>query len=363
MLQDSDLISQYTEFILNNLPEWNHSKSEADISVIAQKEKFAAETAKIDRTADINSQLKQLGKIIKDSVPDNHICLFDTAKHQLVEKQNPSYSKFEYNLAYASDNELKKYLLEEVKHFKMQNGRPQWMIATSKQNSQNIGIIAIPSFAGDVDCQATVRKQFTEHLITQKKQYSWKDIIFDFRGNTGGDAEIIKEIGERLSGKSLLYADICEYVKNVPQNPEQNKIFSLKRFRRKTSPQYPSSDDDKFYGHLYILQDGWCASATEGAIYMLSQIANSTTVGETTAGTFAGGGCVNIPFSYGTLRIGTEYRERSKNGRLIKEKEGIPADIPTSAKSAYHQALKMIINHTLPHQTILSEFIRKNKNL
>lgn len=341
------LIKQYVDFILHNLPEWNYSQAVNNEVVQRQKQTFAKAVSLIDETQEIDSQLKQLGKIIKDFVPDNHIALFDSQHRQLVAKKEPSYSRRAHNLAYKSSEELTSLNLTNVNHYKIQKGQPQWMIATQHQGEICTGIVAIPSFGGDYEEQIHTRKEFIAAVFETKAKQKWQNIIFDFRGNSGGDAEIIKEIGERMSGKSLNYADLCEVIEAKPQNENQAKILGQTYHIRPQTTQYQSQSGDKFRGNIYILQDAWCASATEGAIFMLSQIPNSQTIGENTAGTFAGGACTEIPFEHGSLIIGTEYRQRSRNGREIKEKEGQTPDIETPSKEAYTKACRIILNQQI----------------
>lgn len=341
------LIKQYADFILNNLPEWNHSQALHNEEVHNQKQIFAKAVSLIDETQEIDSQLKQLGKIIKDFVPDNHISLFDSQHRQLVAKKEPSYSRSAHNLAYKSTEELTSLDLTNVNHYKIQKGQPQWMIATQHRGGICTGIVAIPSFGGDYEEQIRTRKEFIAAFFETKAQQKWQNIIFDFRGNSGGDAEIIKEIGERISGKSLNYADLCEIIEAKPQNENQAKILGQTYHIRPQTKKYPSQKGDKFNGHIYMLQDAWCASATEGAIFMLSQIPNSKTIGESTAGTFAGGACTEIPFEQGSLIIGTEYRKRSRNGKEIKEKEGQTPDIKTPSKEAYSKVCQIILNQQI----------------
>ena len=342
-----NLINQYADFILNNLPEWNYSQAKQNEEVHNQKQTFAKAASEIDKTKEIDSQLKQLGKIIKDLVPDNHIALFDSHHRQLVEKKEPAYSRRAYNLAYRSSEALNDLEIKEFRHYKMQTGQPQWMMATQHIGGVSTGIIAIPSFGENYEEQINSRKEFTAAFFETKEKHKWQNIIFDFRGNSGGDAEIIKEIGERISGKSLNYADLCEIIKAKPQNENQAKILGQTYHIRPQTTQYQSQKGDKFRGNIYILQDAWCASATEGAIFMLSQIPKSQTIGESTSGTFAGGACVEIPFEQGFLIIGTEYRKRSRNGKAIKEKEGQLPDIETPSKEAYTKACEMILNHQI----------------
>ena len=341
------LIKQYADFILNNLPEWNYSQAVQDEDVHNQKQIFAKAVSEIDETKEIDTQLNRLGRIIKDFVPDNHISLFDSHHRQLVAKKEPPYSRRAHNLAYALTENLQNLGINEFKHYKIQKGQPQWMIATKCEGRVNIGIVAIPSFGGNAEMQSQSRKGFVSAFFEAKEKHKWQNIIFDFRGNSGGDAEIIKEIGERMIGKSLNYADLCEVIKAKPQNETQAKILNLKGHIRPQTLQYQSQSGDEFRGTIYILQDRWCASASEGAIFMLSQIPNSKTIGDNTAGTFAGGACVEIPFEQGSLIIGTEYRKRSRNGKEIKEKEGQTPDIETPSKEAYTKACQIILNQQI----------------
>lgn len=354
------LIQQYADFILNNLPEWNYSQAEQSEKVHLQKQTFSQAVSEIDETKEIDSQLKQLGKIIKDFVPDNHISLFDSQHRQLVAKKEPPYSRKAHNLAYSSTENLQNLGIKEFKHYKIQKGHPKWMIATQLKGNVNIGIVAIPSFGGNAEMQVQSRKEFVSAFFEAKEKHKWQNIIFDFRGNSGGDAEVIKEIGERMSGKSLNYADLCEVIKAKPQNEKQAKILGQTYHIRPQTTQYQSQKGDKFRGNIYILQDRWCASATEGAIFMLSQIPKSKTIGEITSGTFAGGACTEIPFEQGSLIIGTEYRKRSRNGVEIKEKEGQFPDIEISSKEAYTKACQIILNQQIQTLSLWQSSQRRN---
>lgn len=349
-----DLVNQYADFILNNLPEWNYSDAEENPQVLSQKNLFVRAISLIDKTQSTEVQLKHLGCLVAELVPDNHIEIFDDKNRQLVPKNEPKYSTLAHNLAYWSDEKLKSEKLLEVKHYKI-SGAPQWMLATKLSGKSAIGIVAIPSFSGDALKQAQARKQFVEDFFTAKQNQSWQSLIFDFRGNQGGDAELIKEIGERMCGKSLKYADYFEYITPKAQSPEQAQIISAQTHRRPETLQYISSAQDKFSGRIYVLQDRWCASASEGAIYMLSQMDNTTTIGEPTSGCFAGGACIRVPFEVGYLKIGTEYRRRSRAGSSINEKEGQFADIKVSSAQAYETALKEIAQSQLNGISRLSQ--------
>lgn len=338
-----DTILQYAEFIVQNLPEWNHQKAKDDSEISLQKRRFLMNVAKIDLSLPMNKQMEALGRLISQQVPDNHIELFDEKGRQLVAKQEPEYSARAYNLAYKSNEELAELKLGNAQHFKIQNGQVQWMIATKNINGERVGIVAIPSFGGNTHLQKENRQKFVEAFFAEKEKQAWQNIIFDFRGNQGGDADVIKEIGERMCGKELSYADVYEAIDIQPINAKQAEILAAKR--EVAGPHqlhYEAKPKDKFNGGVYILQDKWCASASEGAIWMLLQLPKSQTIGEQTSGCFAGSAPVRLPFINGSLKIGTYYCARIKNGLSIKEKEGIPADVSTSSADALVKAQNLI---------------------
>ncbi len=320
----------YALYICDNLPEWNHSNisSQYEIAekIARQKLLFLSQIKKINPDLPPDIQLHQLGEIVKKLVPDNHIDIKDSNGKSVVPRKAPHYPKNAFNLAYQSIAALKDLGISSIYQKNIQSDMPSWLIGTLEISKKKIGIVAIPSFGGDINTQTKQRQEFVETFFKEKNK--WDMIIFDFRGNTGGDAEIIKEIGERISQKQLKYADTCEIIGiNTQIQPNIRCNFQT---------------SDHFNGHIYILQDNWNASATEGAIYMLSQIEHTQTIGENTSGTFAGGSCVEIPMPVGSLIIGTEYRTRSKSGKLIHEKEGMEADIKSASSKAFNQVLSII---------------------
>ena len=82
----------------------------------------------------------------------------------------------------------------------------------------------------------------------------------------------------------------------------------------------------------------------QGAIWMLRQMDNCTTIGENTHGAFAGGDVKRHQISDNVvLRLGNTYRERTMpNGQKVHEGKGIPADIKCSSSKAYEKALTCI---------------------
>ncbi|MBQ3035204.1 MAG: hypothetical protein IJD25_04030, partial [Alphaproteobacteria bacterium] len=95
---------------------------------------------------------------------------------------------------------------------------------------------------------------------------------------------------------------------------------------------------------VYILQDGYNASASEGAIFMLKQLPKTKSIGEATSGTYQSGATVLLPVTEDTtLIMGTKYLERyDKKGNLIQEKKGMAPDIYTPASNAMARTLTLI---------------------
>ncbi len=338
-----DHISQYAEFIANNLPEWNHQKAKDDKKIALQKRRFLASAAKINRDMPQQKQMEALGRLIAQQVPDNHIELYDEKGRQLVAKEEPQYSSKAYNLAYKSTEELSELHITDVRHFKIQNGLAQWMIASKNIKGKSTGIVAVPSFGGNTHLQKENRQKFVEAFFTEKERQNWQNIIFDFRGNQGGDADVIKEIGERIGGKELSYADVYEPIDIQPINQKQADILDKKK--QVIGPDdvhYKANPKDNFSGGIYVLQDAWCASASEGAVWLLSQLPHSLSIGEQTSGCFAGSAPIRLPFESGVLKIGTYYCARNKNGMPLQEKEGIPADISDASSNAFLKAQMQI---------------------
>ncbi len=330
-LPDS-IATLYALYICDNLPEWNHSNISSQFEIAEktarQKLLFLSQIKKINPDLPPDIQLRQLGKIVEKSVPDNHIDIKNSNGISIILRNMPDYPRNAFNLAHHSTEELKDLGISSIYQKNIQSNKTSWLIGTTEISKKKIGIIAIPSFGGNMNTQINQRREFVETFFKEKEKNKWDIIIFDFRGNTGGDAGIIKEIGERISHKKLKYANTCEAIGITTQIQPDIK--------------YTSQPTDRFNGHIYILQDRWNASATEGAIHMLSQLKHTQTIGENTSGTFVGGSCIEIPMPVGSLIIGTEYRTRSKHGKPIHEKDGMEPDIKCASSKAFEQALSII---------------------
>ena len=334
---------------------------------------FKQEMSKLKekKFVDDNSTLQEIDYCIAKYVPDEHVSVMIKdekyrAGYNLIEKdkevayKNPPL-KNNNNLATQSDGdeEFAKKEFAEFKQFKLEAPSDKTkisniLVATKEQNEQKIGVIAIDSFnieMADKEIQKRV-DEIANYVLEQSK--NWNSIIFDFRDNGGGDSSIIKQIGERLSAKELKYADKIEVINKELDESNSDKSNSDKSTSDKSTDDKYTNGPPKFYpqeggdqtfnGDIYVLQDGRNASATEGAIWMLRQMKNCTTIGDCTHGAFAGGDVK--PHKIGdnvVLKLGNTYRERYMPGRKkVLEGKGIPADKKCSSLEAYEKALTCI---------------------
>ena len=332
---------KWAELITQLLPEWNHSRVDAD----SEKQSFIKSVREIAVSEpDKTEQIAKLQQLILETVPDLHI--------QIINKKQSAGSKpftEKSNLVW-QHKKLKQVLL-----FTMDNRKEPWMIATERVNGASYGVVAIPSFGGKVNDEH--RSAFVDCLMKEKNDKKWSAIIFDFRDNQGGDSTIIKEIAERLSGETVRYADYTEVIsyRDKQLSDTHRKILDNKEHTL-NMPDFTcqSRAIDRFSGQIYVLQNQKNASATEGAIYMLSQLPNCTTIGIPTKGAFQGGSTVVLPLNeIYDLVIGTEYRERfyqngADKGTAILEKKGMNPNVYST--DSYFSAVKMIAQNGVFNQ-------------
>ncbi len=325
-------IDQWINTIINNLPEWNHSQAKNDPLVRSEIKAFKQATVFINRQKPFEEQLKKLAQIVALRIADNHITLKDKNNQPLI----PFPPIQQNNLALNKERLPTPHFIKKIT---VQKNQPDWLIISLLD--MQTGIVAIPSFGGDITTQTKARQDFITAFFEQKKQQNWQRIIFDFRGNTGGDSMIIKEIAERMSGKQIKYADKIELLNTLAGQKKQSEGYELPQEKTYSSLE----PDDKYSGRILILQDRYNASATEGAIYMLTQLENTTTIGENTAGTFKGGATTTLSLPEGNLVIGTVYLERTdKNQTPVQEKKGLSPDIYCLSERAFETACLLIKN-------------------
>ena len=335
----NELIDLYTRKICSGLPEWNHSKAKQDPDIIKQKNDFAAKMAEL-KTANITDEkqaLRDMDLIIARNVPDEHIQIRIDGENRRAADLSP-YPDLRYKIPPEENNNLilsdEKFDASELFTLtapSMPDEKANILVAEKKIGKSRVGVLAIDSFMIEMS-DAGVRDRVDKIAdIVLKRSERWNDMIVDLRGNGGGDADLIKRIGERMAGKKLDYADKIEVIEKEPLSQDGPP----ERYMQKPG-------DKTFTGNVYVLQDGCNASAAEGAIWMLRQMDRCKTIGENTHGAFAGGDVKRHRIGGGTLYMGNTYRERILNNRKVEEGKGIAPDIRSSSKTAYALAVSAV---------------------
>ena len=324
------------------LPIWNYSLA----NCADEKQVFDSHVRALDYQKDSAELWQDFADLIEKYVPDNHIELRVNGKN-LVNKKIPT-----------TRQDITKDVPQTHQAILISPDKGSWYIGTNTVGKKKIGVVTIPFLSYSEGEKEETRNQFVNTFFKMKKENNWAGIIFDFRGNTGGDADVIKQIAEQMGGKSVVYASKTEQIRPKQDDPYQH-LFKPQETQI-ISSIITDNNEDRFSGPIYVLQDGWNASAAEGAIYMLKQLNNVTTIGEKTSGTYQSGNVVSVNINENVeLCIGTHYRERlDKKHQIIKEKDGMKADIPCPSNKAFKKALmqfKMGNNHLIRSFCLLSK--------
>ncbi len=339
------LVDGYTMEICSRLPEWNHTEAGKDAEVARKKLDFAAKMTHLKaflhekNITDEKQILRAMDLVIAKNVPDEHVKIVingeeKRAAYQVIAQDDKLKYKIpledNHNLINSGKTFHKQQLFTLIAPSKPDE-TANILVAEKQIGKRTVGVVAIDSFVIEYSNADELKKvdKIADYVLEQSKH--WDDVVFDIRGNGGGDASIIKQIGERMAAKKLEYADKMEIIDKALVErggpPEQY----MQKFGDKT-----------FTGNVYVLQDGGNSSAADGAIWMLRQMDNCKTIGENTFGAFAGGDVKQHKMEGGTLFIGNTYRERSINGRKIEEGKGIPPDVKCASANAFDMAITLV---------------------
>lgn len=202
-------------------------------------------------------------------------------------------------------------------------------------------------------------------------------LIFDLRGNSGGDSGIAKAIARWLINDSIQHNKKKIYRKNTAESwmmyrnnielirarvskkeidisyfdEEFNEIDeSIKASQFRDAPLYlvkefesPDITKTNFNGKIYVLVDRGCGSTCEHTIELLRFHPSTELVGENSAGLIHFGqmGVVKLPKSGVFVSLSTQFFEGFKPG--FYEKSGYPPDIKTPKnKDALVHVLEII---------------------
>lgn len=151
---------------------------------------------------------------------------------------------------------------------------------------------------------------------------SHKNIIIDLRDNGGGLVDVMSKISSYFLPK--------------------NAVIAQTRYRNKTTVTKSRNKQTLQYDHIYILQNGSTASASENMIAaLMDNLDNVTLIGETTFG--KGIGQLTIPLKDGYAVKATTLLWTSPKGEDIHQK-GIEPDIEYTESDMLEYAINLLNN-------------------
>ncbi len=192
---------------------------------------------------DKNTFLKDLD-FIYNSIQEHHPGVHNKLDPNFIKNMNVAYKKSRAKISESVNAEKSKQCINEfAKSF---NDAHLWVSWKNKKkttyNNQaakfsiselNHGVawVTLPTF----DLPYEQRKIFDETVKEIKKLRNKNDIIFDLRGNTGGNSNYGNQIAKALFGNDYLNLKMCEYSKNIyvdwratEDNLDHMKQLSLK---------------------------------------------------------------------------------------------------------------------------------------
>lgn len=220
---------------------------------------------------------------------------------------------------------------------------------------KNISILGITHFHSPQDS----RWNGIKPAISKSMQSD--AIIFDLRGNSGGNSSMIKNISRWLLNNSVKHSKKKVYrmntieswtayrnnIKTIEERVKRsgNDVShfkedydlineSITKVKNKNSPRLlvkefkkPELGKLNFEGDIYILTDRRCGSSCEHAVELLKFHPKSKTVGDNTAGLIHFGqmASVTLPDSGITINLSTQYFEGFEEGFF--ELKGYEPDI------------------------------------
>jgi hypothetical protein len=204
-------------------------------------------------------------------------------------------------------------------------------------------------------------------------------IIFDLRGNSGGNSTMSKNIARWLINDTVTHnkkkifrlntVEAWEAFRNNTQAIEQRLkkrgrdtsyleqeykfiLDSIEKIKKTESQRYivttfikPTVSRTNYNGQIYVLTDRQCGSSCEHTVELLKFHPNAKTVGENTAGLIHFGqmGAITLPKSKLVVTLSTQYFEGFRPGFF--ELTGYPPDIRVpKGKDALDYLLEKLSN-------------------
>ena len=207
---------------------------------------------------------------------------------------------------------------EPAPNYKVEiNNKPRLGIEMNKENKT--AIIKIKNFNYFPRGRQNIDffKETIDTYIKKIKDENISKVVFDLRGNRGGNPECTKYILSYIIDKKI------NFYENNDLNKRRNRPITVN----------PKITNNISNATIYMLTDGRCASATTQMLATIKHNQLATIIGEETGGTYSthpGRGRTALKNTKLGLQIGTE-RESVNVPKLVLEK-GIIPDIKIELK-------------------------------
>ncbi len=246
---------------------------------------------------------------------------------------------------------------------------PIWEIGTMKKGNEDILVVSVYDIAhrdNSYEAWSDFIEKFDEIYLTSKDKWEKGRIIFDVRGNRGGEDKPIDHVAKRLYGNMVNTYKRCE-IKDTslgnwilhkhgafkPQNYEKDGLKNTDIVQRKcfsgenkvlfdeTQTFYPFNEKDGYKGRIDILLCSRVGSSAESAYSSFYHHPNVRYIGENTHGMQQyTQGTFNTPWG-GSMRVGwgklTYWDKEGENIEVVGHKP----DVNCSGKDAFDVALSM----------------------
>lgn len=203
------------------------------------------------------------------------------------------------------------YIYEPVPNYKVEiNNKPRLGLEIKKE--KKTAIIKIKNFNYYPRGRQNIDffKEMIDTYMKKIKDDNIKKVVFDLRGNRGGNSECTKYILSYISNKEI------NFYENNDLNKRRNRPIIVK----------PKTINNISNGKTYMLTDGRCASATAQMLAVIKYNQLAMILGEETGGTYSthpGRGVKPLKNTKLALQIGTE-RESVSVPKLSLNKGIIP---------------------------------------
>lgn len=203
------------------------------------------------------------------------------------------------------------YIYEPVPNYKVEiNNKPRLGLEIKKE--KKTAIIKIKNFNYFSRGKQNIDffKEMIDTYMKKIKDDNIKKVVFDLRGNRGGNSECTKYILSYISNKEI------NFYENNDLNKRRNRPIIVK----------PKTINNISNGKTYMLTDGRCASATAQMLAVIKYNQLAMILGEETGGTYSthpGRSVAALKNTKLALQLGTE-RESVSVPNLALEKGIIP---------------------------------------